>query len=126
MNRKEQAETVIAVSQFFSTLGERLKQLLLKLPPGILVNLILILGVALLSALTFKFLTKGAAPVKIPNTPIEVTPWLILSAITTIATALLILWILMPLTTVSRLEKEAPAHAGASIFIKNQLNKEIC
>ncbi len=91
MNRKEQAELVIAISQFLSTLGEKAKQLLLKLPPGILADLVLILGVAFLSAITLRVITKGTAPVKIPNTSIEVALWLILSAITTTATALLIL-----------------------------------
>lgn len=91
MNRKEQAEFLIAVSQFFSALADKIKAQLLKLPPGILVNLILILGVAFLSALAFKFVTKGATPIKIPHTSVEVAPWLILSAISTIATTLLVL-----------------------------------
>lgn len=91
MNRKEQAEFLIAVSQFFSTLADKIKAQLLKLPPGILVNLILIFGVAFLSVLSFKFVTKGSNPIKIPNTFVEVAPWLILSAISTIVTTLLVL-----------------------------------
>lgn len=91
MSRKDQVEFIVAVSQCLTDLGEKAKELLLTLPPATLVNLILITGVALLSTVIFKFVTKGSPPVKIPQSTIQIPPWLPPTALVTAATTLLLL-----------------------------------
>lgn len=91
MARKDQVEFIVTVSQFLSILGERVKELLLKLPPGILANVTLITGVAFLSIAIFKYVTKDSPPVKIPQSAIEIPPWMIPSALVIAATMLLLL-----------------------------------
>lgn len=77
MNRRDQAELIVAVTESFSMIGDNIKRHLLKLPPGILVNLILILGVPILGGIIFKFLLKNVPPIRVPNIPIPVGAWVI-------------------------------------------------
>lgn len=91
MNRREEAELTMAITEFFAMIGDGAKDLLMRLPPGTLAAIIVVMAVFPLSAVIIRYLTKGFAPIELFNGSIKVPPWVFMSITVTAAIAVLIL-----------------------------------